>query len=334
MYASVNQNTNSSEPTPPPTEFVPALRYVDRATGNIYQTFADKIEERRFTDTVIPKVYEALFGSNGESVVMRYLKADGRTIQTFLSNLPKEYLGGDTMESNEAKGIFLPENIKDISLSADTESMLYLFISRDNMIATTHEFKTGKKVQLFDSPFTEWLSTWPNSKLTTFTTKPASGMPGYMYAMDPASKNLIQVLGKVNGLTTLASPSGNLVLYGDDSLSLSLYDTDARTVRSIGIRTLPEKCIWGTGSDFIYCAVPRTIAGTQYPDIWYQGEVSFSDQLWKIDVDTGNTTLVADPLTITGAEDIDAIKLALDSDEKYLFFVNKKDSFLWKLELK
>src|SRR3990167_302132 len=30
------------------TEFVPMLRYIDKATGNIYQTFADKIDERKF----------------------------------------------------------------------------------------------------------------------------------------------------------------------------------------------------------------------------------------------------------------------------------------------
>src|SRR3989344_5283265 len=54
-------------PPPPATEFTPALRYVARATGNIYQTFADKIDERKFSSTLIPKVYEAYLGKSGES---------------------------------------------------------------------------------------------------------------------------------------------------------------------------------------------------------------------------------------------------------------------------
>ena len=33
-------------------------------------------------------------------------------------------------------------------------------------------------------------------------------------------------------------------------------------------------------------------------------------------------------------EKLDGIKLALDAGENYLFFVNKKDSFLWELNLK
>jgi peptidoglycan hydrolase-like protein with peptidoglycan-binding domain len=334
MYSSVNQTNEISKPTPPATEFMPALRYVDRATGNIYQTFADKIEERKFSTTVIPKVYEALFGNKGESVIMRYLKENGRTIITFAGNLPKELLGGDTIENNEIKGVFLPEGIKDISLSPDSSSIFYLFNVGDNMVGTTLNLSNNKKVQIFDSPFTEWLSLWPNNKMITFTTKPSSGVPGYMYAMDPNNKYLNKILGGVNGLTTLTSPSGKLILYGNNNLSLNIYHTDTKTSDLLGIKTLPEKCVWDKMSDFIYCGVPQSADTGGYPDIWYQGEISFSDQFWKIDVETGNTTIIADPITIVGGEEIDSIKFAIDEGENYLFFVNKKDSFLWELKLK
>ncbi|MFA5778019.1 MAG: hypothetical protein WC870_00805 [Candidatus Paceibacterota bacterium] len=323
-----------TKPTPPPTEFMPALRYVDRATGNIYQTFADKIAERKFSGTIIPKVYEALFGNKGQSVIMRYLKTDGRTIITFVGNLPKELLGGDTTESNEIKGSFLPENIKDMSLSSDTGSVFYLFNTGDSMVGTTLNLTTNKKVQIFDSPFTEWLSSWPNSKIITLTTKPSFSVPGYMYTIDPNTKNLIKTIDEVPGLTTLPSPNGKLVLYSNNTLSLNLFHTDTKTNDLFGVKTLPEKCIWGKANDVVYCSVPKYISGGQYPDTWYQGETSFSDQIWKIDIKTRNATIIADLATITGGEEIDGIKLMLDEGENYLFFVNKKDSFLWKLQLK
>jgi peptidoglycan hydrolase-like protein with peptidoglycan-binding domain len=338
MYSSVNQKTETIIPTPPPTEFMPSLRYVARADGNIYQTFADKIEERKFSVTVIPKIYEAFFGNKGESVIMRYLKGDGKTIETFVGNLPKELLGGDTTVANEVKGSFLPEDIKDVSLSSDVSSVFYLFTVGDSMVGTTLNLTTNKKVQIFDSPFTEWLSLWPNSKMITLTTKPASGIPGYMYAMDPSNnlgnKNLTKIIDGVNGLTTLASPNGKLILYSNDNLSLSIYDTDTKVTDPLGVRTLPEKCVWGKTSDVIFCSVPKLINVGQYPDVWYQGEVSFSDQFWKIDIKTGNATMILDPITIAGGEEIDGIKLAMDEGENYLFFVNKKDSFLWELGLK
>jgi len=335
----------TTKPIPPPTEFMPALRYVERATGNIYQTFADKIEERKFSTTIIPMVYEAFFGNNGESVIMRYLKANAKTIITFVGTLPKEFLGADTADNNEIKGTFLPENTKDVSLSGDAKSLFYLFSSGDNgdrVIGTTLNFLNNKKIQVFDSPFTEWLSQFSNSKMITFTTKPASLVPGYMYALDPGNKNynFHQVLGNINGLTTLTSPNGKLVLYSDDGLALKVYHPDTKVSDVLGVKTLAEKCVWNKTNDAVYCGVPKSIADGQYPDSWYQGEVSFSDQIWKIDIKTEKAIVIADltavggPASPAGGEDIDSVKLMLDDGENYLFFVNKKDSFLWELGLK
>jgi hypothetical protein len=320
--------------TTPLTEFMPTLRYVARTDGNIYETFADKIEEQKFSGTVIPQIYEALFGNKGQSVILRYLKGDGRTIETFVSNLPKELLGTDPTIVNEIKGSFLPENIKDLSLSPDTSNIFYLSNSGDNMVGLTMNLTNSKKVQIFASPFTEWLSQWPNIKMITLTTKPSAGIPGYMYAMDPNVKNLNQVFGGINGLTTLTSPNGKLVLYSNDNLSLSVYHLDTKVSDPLGVKTLPEKCVWGSTGNVIYCSVPKLLEIGQYPDVWYQGEVSFEDQIWKIDLKTGNATMLLDPATIGNGEEIDGIKLALDAGENYLFFVNKKDSFLWEFALK
>lgn len=315
------------------TEFIPNLRYVEKATGNVYQTFVDKIYEQKFSKTIIPKVYDAYFGNNGETVVLRYLKTDNKTIETFYGILPKEYLGADPNAINEMTGSFLPENIKDISVSPDKTKVFYLFKSNNNIIGTTLDFLNNKKVQIFDSPFTEWSSQWGNSKTISLTTKPSANVLGYMYAIDNTGNNLNRILGAIEGLTTLSSPDDKWVLYGDDDLTLNIYNKNTRNSNTLGIRTLPEKCIWGGASDVLYCSVPKSIITTNYPDSWYQGEISFNDQFWKIDTQTGNASLILNPTTIT-TEEIDGIKLSLDTNENYLFFVNKKDSFLWGLGLK
>jgi len=327
-------STKAPLPVAPPTEFVAAVRYVEKAKGNIYQTFADKIEERKFSVTTIPRVYEAYFGNHGESVLMRYLKIGSDTIETFIGNLPKERLGEDTTGNNEVKGSFLPNNVKDISLSPDTSQVFYLFNSGDSMIGTILNFLDNKKVQVFDSPFTEWLSQWGSDKIITLNTKPSANTPGYIYTIDLFNKNVTKTLGDINGLTTLLSLNGKLILYGNNNLSLNIFHTDTKNGDALAVRTLPEKCVWNSGSTTVYCAVPKSIDPGQYPDSWYQGEVSFRDQLWKIDIESGNASIILDPATSVGGEEIDGIKLAVDENENYLFFVNKKDSFLWKLELK
>lgn len=322
----------TTKPTPPPTEFSEAVRYVDRISGNIYQTFLDKLSERKFSTTIVPKVYESIFGNKGNSVLMRYLKADARTIETFLGVIPKEVLGADT-DANEIKGTFLSDNITDLSLSPDGTKIFYLLNVGENAIGTIINLADSKKTQIFDSPFTEWLSFWPNASMITLTTKPTALVQGHMYTLNPTTKSFIRALGDIYGLTTLTSPNGKLVLYSDSSLTLNTFDINKKTTTPTGLRTLPEKCVWNNDSSIVYCAVPTNISGGQYPDSWYQGEVSFVDQIWKIELLTGNTTIISDPALDTGGEDIDGIKLALDNSGKYLLFVNKKDSFLWKLDL-
>ncbi len=333
----VSKPKTTTKPTPPPTEFATAVRYVNRATGNIYQTFADKIEERKFSKTIIPKVYDAYFANNGLNVVMRYLNDDDETIETFTGTLPKEVLGADTTEGVEVKGSFLPENITSLSLSPNKQKLFYLFETgeaRDTAVGTILNFIDGKKTQIFDSPFTEWLSVWPSDKLISLSTKPSGSILGYTYSLNTDTRSFTRTLGGINGLSTLTSPDGKSILYSDSTLALHIYNTSTRAETNLGIRTLPEKCTWNTKGLTIYCAVPQTVASGEYPDSWYQGEASFEDQIWKVNAVTGEETLVADPSSILLGTIIDGTKLNLDDAENYLFFVNKTDSFLWKLDLK
>ncbi len=332
------KKNTKAKPTPPPTEQITATRYVDRASGNIYQTFLDKIEERKFSTTIIPKVYEAYFCNKNTSVLMRYLKSDNKTIETFLGAIPKEILGADTA-NNEIKGVFLSDGITDVSSSPDGSKIFYLVNVGDDAVGTILNLadslpaQTGKKTQIFSSAFTEWLSSWPNSTTITLTTKPSAVAQGHMYALNTTTKSFTRVLGDIYGLTTLTSPNAKTVLYSDSGLSLNIYDIVKKTSKAVGLQTLPEKCVWGSASDFLYCAVPKNITSAQYPDSWYQGEISFADQIWKIDATTGVTTLVVDPASVRDGEEVDGIKLKLSADGKYLLFVNKKDSYLWKLDL-
>lgn len=320
-----------TKPSPPETEKVLAVRYVDKKSGNIYQTFTDKISESKFTNTVILNVEEAMFSGSGENVIMRYLKNDGKTIVSYAGSLEKEKLGGDSISTTELTGSFLPENIIDLSSSPYLQKMFYLFKNKDYTVGINADISGDRKTQVFDSPYSEWLSQYAEENTITLTTKANSGINGFMYKVDPNRKSFEKVLGGINGLTTLTSPDGNLVLYADDSLTLYLHNIATENTKRISIRTLPEKCAWAEDSTYLYCAMPRDIINALYPESWYMGVVSFSDQIWKINAESLNTGLILDPLQTDGGEDIDGIKLTVRDD--YLFFINKKDNFLWELKL-
>lgn len=322
----------SEQPEPPETELVPAVRYANIANGNVYQTFIDEIDERRISATLIPQLREAYFAEGGESAIMRYLGSDGTTINTFVGKLPEIVLGGDT-SPGALDGTFLPENITSVSIAPNTSLILYLYDSQDYVTLNITDAFGDSGKQVFDSSFTEWLTQWPNESLVTLTTKPAASVPGYMYALDLTSNEFWKVISGVNGLTTLTGPEKDVVLYNDRSLTLYLYEIASGEVTNLNIKTLPEKCIWSKTGTVLYCAVPKFLETESYPDAWYKGKVSFSDQIWEIDLFNSTERAILDPIQVPQGEEIDAVSLMLDEDEQYLVFKNKKDSFLWGLKL-
>jgi hypothetical protein len=265
---------------------------------------------------------------------MRYLKNDGYTIESVLGILPKEKLGEDIKEENTISTYFLPENISDFSVSGDTTKGFYLFNSKDAAIGINMDMSGSKKIQIFNSPFTEWITSFPNQKNITLTTKPSNNVPGYMYILNPDSKNITKVLLNINGLTTLMSKDGKFVLYSGNDLSLKIYDVTKKTTITTGARTLPEKCTWNKQNTTIYCSIPKYSYQNNLPDAWYMGEISFDDEIWKIDVSSGNATFITDPSQLPKGEALDGIKLSVDNEETYLFFINKKNSSFWQLKLK
>ena len=310
--------------------FIPTLRYVDRITGNIYQTFADTIAERKITETLIPQVYEAYLSDSGDGVFMRYLKSNNKTISTFASKIPKEKDDGSLLK---LESTFILDDILSLSVAPDKSKVFYLLQNGESVIGTIFELSTNKKAQIFDSAFTEWISEWPSSKMITLTTKASSRAMGYMYAINIDRKDLNKVLGGIYGLTTLTSPDGKLVLYGDNTLSLFILNTETKSVSQLGVRGLPEKCVWSKNGSSLYCATPINTPIGLFPDSWYQGETAFADQIYQIDTENLNATLVVNP-TEEVDRGLDIIKMELEPSGIYLFFVNKTDSTLWKVNLK
>ncbi|MFA5933994.1 MAG: hypothetical protein WC795_02115 [Candidatus Paceibacterota bacterium] len=328
------ENTPSGAQTKPSTEVVTAVRYVEQETGHVLESFVDRNDERKVSNTTIPRIYEAFFGDKGDSVIFRYLNDDDRTIESFTGSLPPTTLGGD--ELPEFKGSLLPQNIPWLSISPDTTHFFYLLNFNSGIIGTTALINGEKKSQIFNSEFTEWLPQWVNLKTIALTTKPSASAPGFLYSLDTGTRAFTRVLGNISGLTTLVSPDGKQVLYSvssNNDINLRLYDVGSRTVETVSLKTLPEKCVWAKNNINIYCGVPNFLPNAPYPDDWYQGTISFSDALWKIDSSSGNTTIVTSPEFELGGASIDIVSPMLSAKENYIFFLNKKDQSLWSYAL-
>ena len=99
--------------------------------------------------------------------------------------------------------------------------------------------------------------------------------------------------------------------------------------------TEPPCChVWTADDSAIYCGIPiNPPANVNYPDDWYQGAVSFSDRLWKIDVTGRYAQLVLDFSKENNNVSLDAEALAIDPAQTTLVFINKNDGSLWSYSL-
>ncbi len=312
------------------------VRYLEKEVGRVFDIdMSIPSSKTKITNTTIPKVYSAVFGKNGTDVLLRYLDDDS-SVQTYHASIPVATSTEAITEGVPLKGTFLAENMRDVSVSPQNSRLFSLLSSGDSAVGVVSEFNGSKKSQIFDSPFAEWLSSFPNEKTILLVTKPSFAITGSAYKLDSRSGSFQKIYGGALGLTALLAPDEKNLLVSkvEGGLPvLGLYRTSDGVFVSMGLKTIADKCLWATNT-IIYCGVPNAISSVNsgYPDAWYQGVVSFSDSIWKMDVEVLSTELVS---SVSGVskEGIDAVSLSVDKNRNYLFFINKKDSSLWSLKL-
>ncbi len=321
------------------------IRYISRGIGNIFETNMESLKESRVSNTTRLKIYQAIWGNAGKNVIIRYLDDQGGdTVRSFVITIPKTSTSTSTLDefqiqqTQKTKGLFLPENIKEIARSEkDDQKIFYLFNNKDSSVGIIYNLENEKSTQIFQSPFTEWLPQWPTKNIITLTTKPSSDVPGFMYFLNIKTEGLVKILGDIKGLTTLTSPDGEKILYSESNkgwVSLKLYNIKNHSTKILPFSTLPEKCVWSNTNKYVlYCAVPKNPQIGDYPDQWYQGLTSFSDDIWMINIKTSATERILSPID-TARVKFDVIKPQINKDDHYIFFTNKKDMSLWGINLK
>lgn len=302
-------------------EYLPGIRYVERKNGHLYKMLFKDFSPIKISNSTIPGIHEAFFDKEGGTVLYRYLSNED-IINTFLATLGKP------------SGEYLNANITDLSVSKDKTRFFYLVENNNSGIGFVQSFATGIKQAVFSHPFTEWVSEWDNNGNLYLTTKASYFSTGNIYILNQSNKTLSKILGGINGLTTKVSPDGKKVLYSvsdNKGPHLMVFVEDGRKFIDLKTYGLADKCVWSSDNVNVYCAIPEVIEGYEYPDIWYQGIVSFVDSFVKID------TSDPDRITIAKSSDeapVDAINLTLSKNEEIMFFINKKDYTLWSLNIK
>lgn len=305
------------------------IRYMDRATGHIFESNADTMARNKISNITMPQIHETLWSTDGTELIARYLKDDGVTIQSFYGRLP-----ATTTSNSVIEGYFLPSNIKEISLFAN--KIIYLDPTVDGALVGS-DVDGAKKSYVTNLYSRDWLLQLASLKNALVGAKPSGLVGGDLYMLDMTTGVKLKVMKDILGLTGIMSPDGAHIFASASErsgIASAIYTVKDRTFSTLSISTLSDKCTWSTAEkNILYCGVPTAIPNGVYPDDWYQGVASFDDRLWRIDALSSETDLIVDPSVEVGLN-MDITRIVTDASGEHLIFTNKKDSSLWVLDLK
>jgi hypothetical protein len=154
--------------------------------------------------------------------------------------------------------------------------------------------------------------------------------------MGENEKNVIT--GGFFGADYLWNNSGEyaLISYSDSKdkskIRLAILDYVQGGQKNLDVPTLVSKCVWSKDNNTVYYALPGEVPEKSVlPNDYKEKKFNTADTFWKINIQTGEKTRVVEPAEMK--EKYDASQMFLNQDESALFFLNRINEKLYKINL-
>ena len=284
--------------------------------GHLFERQADGSDtERRISNFTIPQILRVVWSPDASKAVIFYNLND--EIRKILVDYSES-----TPKTN-----FLPDTVSAVAFSLDSKSLVFINDLGDtrNIFTANSSFGSQRKISDNNIPNLELLRSTAN--LITLKTKSSYAIPGFLYSISANGTNFFKVVESL-GLDAVWNKDGSGLVYTNSDLDLFYLDAKTGANKSLGLKTVAEKCVFSkTKTNIVYCAIPKIINNANYPDEWWQGKISFEDNIIAIDTDTLDLVLFAETQS-------DAVNPILLDNDSYLIFKDKKAGELWSLKLK
>ena len=302
------------------------IQYLSKQNGNIYSYTIASGALARISNKTIPGIQSARWLSDGSLVYVRYFShiKGASDIQTYA--LPSNGIGGFPLDQGLA-GVSTYKSNALLTVASGANGSSVIRAKTDASGAYT----------AFQTPLSSIIASFAGPHNYLFYTKSSANLKGYAFLVRGKTGAVTQIAGPLTGLIALPNHAGTEVLISytqpSGAMATELVNTKKHTVINLPIQTLADKCVWTADDSALYCGVPTNAPTASYPDEWYQGAVSFNDEIWKIDVVGRYAEPILDFQQETGRP-LDATALAVDPQNTVLSFVNKRDGSLWEYRLK
>lgn len=288
--------------------------------GHLFERQADgSDEEKRVSNFTIPQILNVVWSPDAKRAVIFYnLNSEIRKILV------------DYTESTP-KTNFLPDTVNAVAFSPDSKSMVFINDPSTGGGDTRNVFTAnsafGPQKKILDNNIPNLEISWPSANLIALKTKSSFAIPGFLYTISSGGGNFTKIVESF-GLDAIWNNNASGLVYTNSDLDLFYFDVKTGTTKSLGLKTIAEKCVFSkTKNNIVYCAIPKVVNDANYPDEWWQGKISFEDNIIAVDTNTLDLVLFAETVS-------DAVNPVLAGNDEYLLFRDKNTGELWSLKLK
>jgi len=296
------------------------VRYLEKATGHVYEISGDGEERIRISNTTIPKIFDVFWSADAGKAILGIFEDEN--IRYFSA----------TFTGTSTRGVFLPSNINLGGYAPKKDRFLYSAAINGHYSLIAADPANLQQTKIYSTTFGDFLISWPAENAISLLTRPSGTTEGYLYKINPQTGVFSKIIGGLKGLEALWSPDGEKILISQTSgarITSHVISVQGKEI-SQGPKTSAAKCAWTsatTTASIIYCGVPAFFPAGVYPDDWLKGKISFNDRLFKIN------TALPEAGEILTEQTFDIEKIAVDQENRYLYFTDKKDETLWGLKL-
>ena len=302
-----------------------SLSFYNRADGKFYRLTPDGQLEP-LSDKVFYNVQNITWAPNRDKAILEY-PDQSKILYNFASQTQ----------------VSLPKHWQEFSFSPSSEqiSFLSMGLDKDNRwlaISNADGSKTEAIEALGDNAKKVQVAWAPNNQVLAFSkTGEAKGLDSQeILLVGKKHENFKSII--VNGINFNAkwAPDGEKILYsvtnGNDDWKPSLWvvkanvDTIGQNKTPLNLQTWAEKCTFSDAST-LYCAVPKELP--RGAGLVQKIADTIADDLYKVDLNSGATSLVAIP-----SEDHTINNIIVTDDAKYLYFTDKANGQVFKINLK
>jgi len=301
------------------------VKYYNKEKGGVFECNLDGSDLDRTSSVNLEGLLEVLWSPSKTKVITIFEKNH---------QLEKYYYDYTTGLAGE-----IDKNIRWVSWSQTEDKIAYQYynsITEDNNISTANPDGTSW-TNLMQTRMKDLIIEWPKSEIISLRTRASGLAQSLVYTIDQTTNDLEKVIAETYGLTILWSPRGDKILFSETNnqgtnLRLKVLNLDDNSINEVSLVTLTEKCAWSQDNQTIFCAVPKNIPSRAIlPDDYWKEKIVFSDDFWKIDLNTQQAEQIYSPGG--GSEIYNVKEILLSPNENYLFFINRSDGSLYNLEL-